>query len=396
MDQFRKETQAKQAISSRDEINLLNMIESRIMEVIQIEDECKKKLPKLYHQRLARFMRRRAASHNIKRLPRKFRPPANSSYGTKSRKKLLKYRQRLRFRKHKRILRKHRGHNYKDPNKCLLHNWFAKRFRMISEGELKHVPLHNSTKNQRNLYRQTRYGCAYLSLAHLVPIQLELGCQADSFISTNQLENLNKFTMGTSGFTFCAKSLARGNYETVVHLYKLNTSPREYLCYSLVSLSGCRDREKPLDLKLTLWVPRVNYEEVFEILASISRGCVNEFVIKRINPRDWIRVRLLGPEARDEALKIANNESEHKSASQDTDMRLNSSLGLTIGRYIDEKSTSFTYYNTKPHTVDIVFKSKEGKMLWYKLIKNRAHLVGGYRDLDRLLVSECFQIKPDV
>lgn len=396
MDEFREETEAKKAKSSRDEINLLNMIESRIMEVIQIENECKKKLPKLYHQRLPRFMRRRAASHNIKRLPKKLRPPANSNYGTKSRKKLLEYRRRLRFRKHKRVLKKHKIQKYNDSDKCLLHNWFAKRFKMISRDELKYVPDYNSTKNQRNLYRQTRYGCAYLSLAHLVPIQLQLGCRKESSTLGNQLENLNKFTFNVSGFTFCAKSLERNNYETAIHLYRLGTSPREYLCYSLVSLSENERKNESSEQTLTLWVPRAESEEVFETLELISKECNKEFSVKKIYPRDWVRIRLVGPEARDEAMKIANNVAEHKSASDDADMRLNLSLGLTIGRYLEEKSTSFTYYHTKPNTVDVVFKSKEGKMLWYKLIKNKAHLVGGYRDLDRLLVAEWFQVKPDV
>lgn len=389
------ETQAKQANSSRDEINLLNMIESRIMEVIQIEDECKKKLPKLYHQRLPRFMRRRAASHNIKRLPKKLRPPPNSNYGKKDRKKLLIYRRRIRFRKHKRVLKKHRRHKYKNPDKCLLHNWFAKRFKIASEGELKYVPLYNSTKNQRNLYRQTRYGCAYLSLAHLVPIQLELSGLKEDSVLTNQLENLNRFTLEVSGFTFCAKSLEMGNYEIAVHLYKLNTLPREYLCYSLVSLSRNEENNEYSGRTFTLWVPRVNFEEVFETLTSISKDCIKEFKVKKIYSRDWIRTRLIGPEAREEAIKIANDVSKHESASEDTDMRLNLSLGLTIGRYFEEISTSFTYYHTKPYTVDVVFKLKEGKMLWYKLIKNKAHLVGGYRDLNRLLVAEWFQVKPD-
>lgn len=395
MEQFRTETAARQADNSRDDINLLNMIESRIMEVIQIEDECKKKLPKLYHQRLARFMRRRAASHNIKRLPKKLRPPVHSDYGTKSRKALLKYRRRVRFRKHKRILKKHKRQSNKNSNKCLLHDWFAKRFKMTSNGDMPRIPLQNNTKNKRNLYRATRYGCAYLSLAHLTPIRLQLSCPKEGLHLRNQLQNLNRFTIEVSSFTFCAKSLEKGNYEVAVHLYRLEPPQREHLCCALVSFSGFEDDESKQP-DLTLWVPKDNLQDVYDTLTTISEGCSKQFAINKICPSECIRMRFVGPNAHYEASKIAINKDLHQIARQDCDMRLNSTLGLSIGRQVKEGSAIFTYYNTKPSVVDIVFKSKAGKILWYKLIKNKAHLVGGLLDLNQLLVEKCFQLEPDI
>jgi len=375
-----------------NDLNLLNMIESRIMEIIQIEDECKRKLPKLYHQRLPRFMRRRAASHNMKRLPKKMRPSASSKFGSKSRKSLLSFRRKTRFQKHKRVLRKHSRHKYNEPFKSLLHKWFAKRFKMGDEGAMNYVPMYNNTKNQRNLYRQTRYGCAYLSMNHLIAVQLVL-CRPEEYHLAVQLEQLNRISCPVSGFTFCAQSIEKGKYEVVVHLYKLDSLPREYICPAIVEIKGAQEGDN-MDPLLTMWIPRNNYQEILNYLETISRDCTKQFKISTIYPRDWIRVRLIGPNARDECCKVALDKERHKAAIEDATLRLDQ-FGLTIGRHIEEKSANFTYYNTDPIVADIVFKKQAGRMLWHQLVKNKAHLVGGFRDLDRLLVADCFKLVPD-
>lgn len=399
MDQFGEEVKMKQQTTKQtNELNLLNMIESRIMEIIQIEDECKRKLPKLFHQRLPRFMRRRAACHNPKRIPRKLRPSEKSDFGKKDRKNLLKYRTRLKFRKHKRILKKHAKHKYNDPFKCLLHKWFAKRFKLGYVGSQNYVPLHNNTKNQRNLYRQTVYGCAYLSLAHLIPLRVNL----DLHNLDEQLEHLNNITNETSGFTFCAKSIQKGNYEIIIHIYKLNTTQRVYLCPAIVNLKPPSIKKSKNDTKgnracLTLWLPRENYQEVHNNLVTITNDYFTnkETSIVTVYPKEWTRIRLVGPNAHEESMKIAENREKHLSAINDVKYKLNKSLGLTIGRYIQESYANYTYYYTKPIVVDIVFKNRQGRMLWYQLIKNKSHLVGGYRDIDRLLIADCFKIEPD-
>lgn len=379
-----------------NDVNLLNMIESRIMEIVQIEDECKRKLPKLYLQRLPRFMRRRAACHNIKRLPKRLRPDLiGSSFGSKDRSKLLKYRRRLRFRKHKRILKKHARHKFTDPDKSLLHKWFAKRFKMGDEGALNHVPLYNNTKNQRNLYRQSHYGCSYLSMGHLIPLKLTLSPPTDQYHLINQLEQLNRLTDPTSGFTFLARALMNGNYEVCVHLYKLDTLPKKYLCPALTHFSGAQVGKDSSSSELTLWVPRNNYQAVSDQLEIISKESTKEFSVTKIYPRDWTRVRLVGPNAFDEAVKLAEDKDKHTSAIEDVRIKLNASLGITMGRHISEKYANFIYYLSKPRLVDIVFKTSAGRMLWHDLIKNKAHLVGGYRDIERVLVAGCFDLSPD-
>lgn len=393
MEQFISETKTKSGANRPDDINLLKMIESRITEIIKIEDECKRKLPQLFNQRLPRFMRRRAASHNPKRIPRKIRLIKQSDYGTKSRKKLLKYRLKVRRRKHKRVLKKHPP-KLKDPNKGLLHKWFAKRFKIGAEEPLLNIPLHNNTKNQRNLARQSKFGCAYLSLAHLVPIQLILSPSKHVCSLNKQIDSLNLLANEISGFTFSARALEKGHFEVAIHFYKPNSDPREYICPALVSLVKAPIRNEEAT-RLTMWIPRSKIEEVFQHLQVISSQCDDKFDVLRLKPKDITRIRLVGPSSHDVATGIALTKSKHESAIKDSTVKLDASFGLTIGRHLEDKVASFTYYNTYPSIVDVIFKGSQGKMLWYKLIKNKAHLVGGYRDIERVLPGDRFNLSPD-
>lgn len=405
MEQFQEEVKMQSDPSdgkdkqrnAQNDINLLSMIESRIMEVVQIEDDCKKKMPKLYQQRLPRFMRRRAASHNPKRLPKKLRPQSGSGFASKSRKSLLRYRQRTKFQKFKRILKKHSRHKYEDPYKSLLHKWFAKRFKISKDDDYKHmshVPIHNNTKNQRNLYRQSKYGCAYISMIHLISIELTLTSTKNASLFAAQLSQVNRLTNHVTGFTFGAKALEKGRYEVAVHLYKPESNLQEYICSALVNFKKSNKQSpKP---KFVLWLPRQHYQEVYKYLKCLSDELEEGFSVEGIYPRDCVRVKLLGPDSHAEAAKIICNKNNHKLVNEDIERRLGSSFGTSLGRLIEEPNATFTYYNTKPQTVDIVLKTREGRLLWHKLVKNKAHLVGGSRDLNTLLLDESFKLIPDI
>ena len=374
MEEFRDELESAKAKKAENlSINLLKMIESRIGEIVKIEGELKKKCPKLFQQRLPRFMRRRAASHQIKRIPKKYRPV---NFSSKEPTKLLRFRRKSRFIKHKRILKRHARHSYRDPNKSVLHKWFAKRFKISKEDQ---VPLYNNTKNQRNLYRQTRYGCAYLSLAELICLRVM------GEINTTTIERLNELTKSVSGFTFAARALEQDRYEVAVHIYKhLDKTNSKCICPVLVS--------KHKNKYLNLWVPREHELEVQNLISGLN------VPVERVKPRDETRIRLVGPYAREEAAKLAECKKVHETAIEDVDKRLlrNLKFGLTIGRHLEEKHINFTYYQTHPFAVDLVFKGKPGRMLWHTLIKNKAHLVGGKRDVGRLLANkQCFWLVPD-
>lgn len=376
MEQF-KEDMAAQRPASDTNLNLLKMIESRIIEIMQVENEIKKKHPKSFQQRLPRFMRRRAASHNPKRIPKKLRP---IKFSSKERSKLYKYRLRIRIQKHKRILAKYKGRQYKDLNKSILHKWFAKRFKIERKKEgLEQIPLHNNTKNQRNLYRQTLAGCAYLSFAHLISIKINLPYE------TATLDLLNKLTLSIAGFTFSARSLESGKYEVAVHLFELTegkSKDREHICPALVSNR---------DTHLLLWVPR---EKLLNVKTQLD---LIEVPYDIIMPHKCVRIRLLGPDSHTEAAKISEDAEKLKEAVEDVDRRLGRTrdFGVSIGRLVQEKDIDLVYYQTKPRSVDLVLRDRPGRLLWHKLVKNKAHLVGGWRDVNVLMAGSYFRLMPD-
>lgn len=362
------------------DINLLNMIESRIIEIIDIEKLARKKRPKLFSQRLPRYMRRRAACHNIKRLPLRVRnlvrKPEDKSTKTKDIKKLLKYRRRLRFRKHKRVLRKHKKADYRNPMKCLLHKWFAKRFNIGTLYPLSYIPIHNNTKNWRTIQRHSVYGCAFLSMAHLMQIIVKFDNPTKKYRLNDQFDKMNRITTEPTGFTFCALALERCRYEIVI---KLLIDGHEISI--LASLDNYSDSKQPASL--TLWVPVIHHQIICDRLKEISKECTKEFVVETIMPKYCTRIRLLGPDARTEALKVCENRDLHNIAIDDAIKRCKCSFGFEIGRHIKDTNAEFTYYNTKPEAVDISFKGVKGRLLYYQLVKHKAHLVGGKRDHDQ-------------
>lgn len=429
MDEFADEIRAQQEASKQtlESVNLQSLIESRITEIISIENECKTKLPKQMFQRLPRFMRRRAACSDIGRVPKKYRSHVTKNFGSKTRAKLMRHRRKTQYKKNKRILKRHSRRKVKDPTKSLLHKWFAKRFKMRTDPTCSHMPLHNNTKNQRNLYRQTRSGCCFLSMLHLRPIQIQLCSPKDVLNYDQQLSQLNSMTESAAGFTFKAKALEQGNYEVCIHLYKRaiaemnasqeianghddaptlqaeGTSPdaREYLCPAIATLRCARttDAQCKKNPVVTLWIPRNRYAEVFDQLDKVRELSKSNMFVKRMWPQDYARIRLVGPKAREHALKLVADQQvkqAHLQAIKEVDLRLSRCPNLTIGRHMRGKWLSVTYYSTKPQVVDIMLKGSEGRKLWNGLIKNRAHLVGGYRDLNRLLTDKSqFELAPD-
>lgn len=394
MNQYSQDESAKAEAKQASDLNLLHLLENRITEIVALEKEVKTKYPKLFYQKLPRFMRRRAASHNIKRIP-KSRRPKNLAQA-KNRKRVLAGQRKKIFLKHKRVLRQHQRHVYKDKNKTVLHKWFAKRFKIErTKPGLEQVPMYNNTKNQRNLHRQTLYGCAYLSMAHMIAVQV------NSPYNRSTIDKLNLLTDSTSGFTFAARSLENCRYEVMIHLFSpsststqckskakkfkqtVSTGTRDYICPCLVTNRNTH---------LILWLPRDNVDKVIDSYQKNS-----DLSLTRIPLCDLVRTRLIGPDAVKYAESIVEDKSEFKSAILDMERRLApiKELELSIGRFFEQETAQFTLFPFDPYVVDVVFCKKGGRMAWHNLVKNRAHLVGGKRDCDVLMAELDLEMKPD-
>ena len=140
-----------------DEVFLMKMIEARFSEINQLTNEFKAKHSKLSTQKLPIFMRRRASSHNIRRLPKRLR--AYISKRIVSEEKERKRKKRKKYQNKAKVQESHQRRELKE-DRSLLHLWFVKRFKMVScHNQI--VPNYNNTKNRRRLHRLSKTGCIY-------------------------------------------------------------------------------------------------------------------------------------------------------------------------------------------------------------------------------------------
>lgn len=157
-----------------DEISLIKMIESRYSEINQLVGEIKTKSPKLVSQKFPLHMRRRAASHNINRLPSRTRKLVRKKLAGKDMTSQVKERKRKNCKKYQNRKKLEINHAVREskPDRCLLHLWFVKRFKMISMDNLI-IPNYNTTKNRRKIYRMSKNGCVHFYLPQVQCIQIK-------------------------------------------------------------------------------------------------------------------------------------------------------------------------------------------------------------------------------
>lgn len=129
-------------------VNIMRFVKARKNEIKFITSVIETKLPKRVIQQLPRHMRRRAASHNPKRLPRRLRERAMKELEKvkKAKRPSRKFR-----RKPSKLLeeynRRQRNHIWLET-----HIWFAKRFKMIDIWGYK-LPLYSNEKCLKALYQ---------------------------------------------------------------------------------------------------------------------------------------------------------------------------------------------------------------------------------------------------
>ncbi|CAG0908630.1 unnamed protein product, partial [Cyprideis torosa] len=137
-------------------VSMLRFVESRSREIAALNQELAfRHKNTLVLQRLPRHMRRRATSHNPKRLPRKLRPIHESQFrdGPPSASK----RPSRKFRRRKRNLvdEYNRRQEAGKPRWLETHLWHSKRFRMRTLWNWR-IPWQDNQKSQRSCYRASR------------------------------------------------------------------------------------------------------------------------------------------------------------------------------------------------------------------------------------------------
>lgn len=199
------------------EIHVVEYVENRASEIKALQKYLgESRGNRLVMQLLPKGLRRRALSHNIKRLPRRLREAAKKEYSNQNTTTRRKPPSRKFRRRPKNLLeeynRRQRKHVWLET-----HIWHAKRFKMEEKWGYK-IPLQPTDKSKRACYRSTKHHCLIQDHSYMCCIELR-GPE-------NQLlDGLSHMTNKSTGQTFAAKGCLSGLREGHTILYSCDSYP---------------------------------------------------------------------------------------------------------------------------------------------------------------------------
>lgn len=354
-------------------------------------------------QRLPRYMRRRASSHNPKRIPRSVRQSAvakqaNTKDKPKSKKK--KY-----VNKNKRLISIKKRSERKD--RSVLHIWFAKRFQM-KRFYNRIIAVKNNTKNQRSLYHKSKtdFVLYYLSTEKCIEID---------FSDWSHQEITRFMCLLTKPETSSLKTFDTDQDQEVNAVFNEQTNSEKPL--APVKLISNRTKSK-----LWIWSHISIYEQIITTLDEVSqKQCSNRLTIKSPN-NNFERFRVIGPKSLhllskcfdfnfDDKLKPneTKNDSIHYMRCKENvisiiDSQQTSLFDQHISGNTSSKNISqdFDFVLIMRHktfinrfAIDLIVSSDCANTLWYKIAENRSHKVGGLRDLQMMALNTSSLFFPD-
>lgn len=197
----------------KERINLLADIYDAIGS--KVPSDVKPSMPRTLLQRLPRHMRRRAMSHNIKRLPvamRKF--GKNHLSKSKHRKKApSRYWRRRPINLYKNYIQRQRLYRWLET-----HIWHAKRFRMKAIWGFK-IPDKSFQRSHRPIYRSSKIHSTVIDISYLKCIQI-IGDSQESIIDKmNLCCGVGKLP------SFSFKPAKNGLFEKTIMFYTKNKYP---------------------------------------------------------------------------------------------------------------------------------------------------------------------------
>ncbi|CRK86886.1 CLUMA_CG000711, isoform A [Clunio marinus] len=239
-------------------VPVIQHVAARIRELRKLyNDITTTKSEMLVHQMLPNHMRRRAMSHNPKRLPLKYRQ-IHMNQMSKSGPNVKKSRPSRKYRRKPSNLMKEYERRTKKFKWLETHIWHAKRFHMKELWGYK-IPFVTTDKRYRANYKAAANHCLVHDLSFFGGIE----------ISGNFDYLGEKFELMTSkdcGLTLMAKCYQKGCREGHIDLFKINQYP--YGALARVSFMWKPSSDK---LRRTLWmfVHPTAYQEVLEELVSL-------------------------------------------------------------------------------------------------------------------------------
>lgn len=153
-------------------INVVNHVSSRIRELRKIyNDVATKKSEMLIHQKLPNFMRRRAMSHNPKRLPAKYRKIHKSQMAKSGLEDKTKKRPSRKYRRKPNNLLKEYTRRSKANVWLETHIWHSKRFKMKNIWGYR-IPYTPTDKRYKASYRAAIRHCLLQDISFYPCIEL--------------------------------------------------------------------------------------------------------------------------------------------------------------------------------------------------------------------------------
>jgi hypothetical protein len=356
--------------------------DARMSELNVLSKELRPKAKRLSLLRLPRYMRRRAASHNPRRLPKRFRyvggrlNPNVTAHVTKKRKRLKKHLGVARRRKSA----DHRNHQ---SARHLLHIWFRKRFQMKSVFGL-HSAWQNNTKNFRLLCRQTQQQTIFFHLPHFVYARLT--CWKTQ---ASTLQDVMSRLFSSNASTF--KRIAR--QEACVTLHD-DRNPNVLLGVVRLVQINCESSSDTIELLVS--TSTLTSDIVFDRLKSV---CIDNDIQFTPFTKQFQRFRMIGKKANlvlsNIMGKVIDKENEQRDEGAKSRFEgvkfLNGRNRLFIwnANYLfDGPSETLRAvaidlaFDSRRivQSIDVIVPSNCAKRFWYALVHNRSHLVGGLRN----------------
>lgn len=211
---------------------------------------------KLVFQKLPKHMRRRAMSHNPKRLPRKYRQAhiaQMSKSGTPAKTKRLSRKYR---RKPKNLLTEYQRRQ-KTNTWLETHIWHAKRFHMMNRWGYK-LAESSCDKTFRSCYRASSKHCLIQDISYIGCVEIRGALE----VLRNGFSRMNDSRLGLG---ICAKAYVNGKREGSVDLYKIDSYPFN----ALGKVSFIWKSREPNEVNHKVWI---------SIHPSIYQDTVNELV----------------------------------------------------------------------------------------------------------------------
>lgn len=250
------------------EISIVQHVADRITELKKLyNDVATRKSEKLIHQMLPNYMRRRAMSHNPKRLPLKYRlmhinQMAKSGPNVKKKRPSRKYR-----RKPRNLMLEYARRSKKNGSWMETHIWHAKRYHMKELWGYK-VPYNSTDKRYRASYRAAANHCLIQDISYIGAIEISAPLEVFKI-------KLDQIISRDVGLSFTAKCYMNGTRCGKINLFKINKYPSGAI--TKVEFLW-RPKESENEKIKTLWIfvhPSVYQEVLHELITLFELQNVN-------------------------------------------------------------------------------------------------------------------------